>query len=224
MTERRGFLGIPQPAPAPQGGGFRGFFRRGWTGLVRGLVPDNGLQGTTAILGGPATVVGRGLFGAARDAVMGSDWVDHVAENVGGLFNRDHSNNTGSNNTGSNGGPPPSRQAPPAAPQGPSYGPGQFPMGLARTPRLGFGESYWENNGVPTVPRFSWEQGYGQADPASLPYGNGQGMGRLPTPPPGPAPRGRQGFNAFMAMQEAPGAAAMMAGQQAIMAPRHREK
>jgi hypothetical protein len=85
----RGVFGIPQPQRAPDGGGFRGFVRRFGRGFVRGAVPDNPVQGATAALGGPGTVVGRGLGTAVRESIGGSTWFNNLQDRARDMFTRD---------------------------------------------------------------------------------------------------------------------------------------
>lgn len=66
-----GLFGLRQPNAAPRGGGVRGFFRRFGTGAARAVIPDNALQGAAALVGGPAALPGRALFGGLRDAITG---------------------------------------------------------------------------------------------------------------------------------------------------------
>jgi hypothetical protein len=98
---QNGFLGIPQPQRAPDGGGFRGFARRLGAGFVRGAVPDNAAQGVTGALGGPATVVGRGIGNAIREGVGGSSWFNNLQDSARNLFTRRDRNESGSNGSSS---------------------------------------------------------------------------------------------------------------------------
>lgn len=93
MPTENGFLGIPQPQRAPDGGGGRGFLRRIGAGFVRGAVPDNAVQGVTGALGGPPALVGRGIGNAVREGIGGSTWFNNLQDAARNLFNRDGNNN-----------------------------------------------------------------------------------------------------------------------------------
>jgi hypothetical protein len=187
---------------------YRNLGRAVRTGLeVAAIIGTNGAAAPpilgNAVRGAAAAEVGEAVTGRVRDWWRGQG---------GGPDEAPTGSPTPSGRTW------PTNMGPPASLAGvPGYRPAPG-MGIMPSPQgRGFPSNPWVTpEGQPAVPAFPWEQ---PAEP--LPYGEGQGMMRQGGPAPGAQ---RPSLDAFMVMREAPGAAAMRAGQLAIMRPRNIEK